>query len=65
LSSKSLRGRSSSSASDAEQRYLAAIADLGDGPVRSPRRGMIDFTVPLFANYLRREHPLESFADGG
>jgi hypothetical protein len=80
-------------ASDAEQRYLAAMADLGDGPVRtaavsaragykdrastsvlresllkkdlvySPRRGLIDFTVPLFAGYLRSQHPLASFAD--
>jgi hypothetical protein len=78
-------------ASDAEQRYLAAMAGLGNGPVRtadvakragykglastsvlresllnkdlvySPRRGLIDFTVPLFASYLRRQHPLESF----
>jgi AAA ATPase domain len=78
-------------ASDAEQRYLSAMAGLGDGPVRtadvatragykerastsvlresllnkdlvySPRRGLIDFTVPLFASYLRRQHPLESF----
>jgi hypothetical protein len=78
-------------ASDAEQRYLAAMADLGDGPVRtalvatragyresasasvvrdsllrkdlvySPRRGLIDFTVPLFGGYLRRQHPLSSF----
>jgi hypothetical protein len=75
-------------ASDAEQRYLAAMADAGDGPVRtaavasragykdstgasvvrnallrkdlvySPRRGLIDFTVPLFGGYLRREYPL-------
>jgi hypothetical protein len=78
-------------ASDAEQRYLAAMADAGDGPVRtaeaaaragykdsagasvvreallrkdlvySPRRGLIDFTVPLFGAYLRRQHPLRSF----
>jgi AAA ATPase domain len=77
-------------ASDAEQRYLAAMADLGDGPVRtadvadragykerastsvlresllkkdlvySPRRGLVDFTVPLFADYLRRHYPLSS-----
>lgn len=76
-------------ASDAEQRYLAAMADSGDGPVRtadvasragykdsagasvvrnallrkdlvySPRRGLIDFTVPLFGGYLRREYPLD------
>jgi len=80
-------------ASDAEQRYLAAMADLGDGPVRSadvamragykergstsvlresllrkdlvysPRRGLIDFTVPLFGGYLRAQHPLASFVD--
>jgi len=73
-------------ATDAEQRYLIAIANLGDGPYRtadaaqaagysniggasvvreelirkelvwSPRRGLIDFTVPRFANYLRAGH---------
>jgi hypothetical protein len=71
-----------------EQRYLAAMADLGDGPqqsgdvtrklgyasttetgtirdslikkglVYSPRHGVVDFTVPLFANFMRRRHPL-------
>jgi hypothetical protein len=70
-------------ASDAEQRYLAAMASLGDGPyasaavarawgaasqrqtsphrdsliqkglIWSPRRGLVDFTVPLFAEHLR------------
>jgi hypothetical protein len=80
-------------ASDAEQRYLAAMAELGDGDVRSadvalragykdrsstsvlrdsllrkdlvysPRRGLIAFTVPLFAAYLREQHPLSSFAE--
>jgi predicted transcriptional regulator len=30
--------------------------------VYSPRRGLIDFTVPLFAGYLRRQHPIDSFA---
>jgi hypothetical protein len=69
-------------ASDAEQRYLAAMASLGTGPypvsavarafgasdqrrvsvhrnsliekglIWSPRRGQVDFTVPLFADYL-------------
>jgi len=29
--------------------------------VYSPRRGLIDFTVPLFGGYLRRHHPLSSF----
>jgi double-stranded uracil-DNA glycosylase len=68
---------------DAEQRYLTAMASLGDPPYRtsevaraygardqrgvsvhreslidkgliwSPRRGQLDFTVPLFAEYLR------------
>jgi hypothetical protein len=78
-------------ASDAEQRYLAAMAALGDPPYRSsavatrygakdargvsvfresliqkgliwsPRRGQLDFTVPLFAEFLRGNHPLASF----
>jgi AAA ATPase domain len=80
-------------ATDAEQRYLAAIASLGDPPYRtadaaraygardqrgvsmhrdsligkgliwSPRRGQVDFTVPLFAQYLRETHPLSGFDD--
>jgi hypothetical protein len=79
------------SASDAEQRYLSAMADVGDGPVSttevaehagykdarsasllrenllrkdliySPRRGAVAFTVPLFAGYVREQHPLASF----
>lgn len=74
-------------ATPAEQRYLAAIAALGDGPQRSgevsrqlgytsttetgpvrdslikkgliysPRHGLVDFTVPLFADFMRRQHP--------
>jgi hypothetical protein len=74
-------------ASDAEQRYLMAMADLGDGPFRSsevnrrlghtsrsgssqerhnlikkellwsPRRGLVDFTVPGFAEFLRTRYP--------
>jgi hypothetical protein len=81
-------------ATDAEQRYLAAMASLGDSPYRSadvaraygakdqrgvsihregliqkgliwvPRRGQLDFTVPLFAEYLRDNHTLTSFNDG-
>lgn len=77
-------------ATPAERRYLAAIADLGDGPqltsevsrrlgltqqatavqrqnlidvkglVYSPQRGYVDFTAPLFGDYVRRRHPLES-----
>jgi AAA ATPase domain len=78
-------------ASDAEQRYLAAMASLARPPYRSadvareygakdqrgvsvhrdaliqkgliwsPRRGQLDFTVPLFAEYLRENHPLANF----
>jgi hypothetical protein len=78
-------------ATDAEQRYLAAMASLGDAPYSSagialaygakdqrgvsihrdgliqkgiiwaPRRGQLDFTVPLFDDYLRANHPLDSF----
>ena len=81
-------------ATDAEQRYLAAMASLGDPPYRSsevaqrygakdqrgvsvhrdsliqkgliwsPRRGQLDFTVPLFAEFLRDSHPLASFDNG-
>ncbi|HWM63028.1 MAG TPA: ATP-binding protein [Solirubrobacterales bacterium] len=69
-----------------EQRYMAAIASLGDGPQRTgeiaailakepqdlsgvrdrlikasllyvPKRGEVDFTVPLCADYIRRTIP--------
>jgi hypothetical protein len=73
-------------ATDAEQRYLAAMASLGHGPypvgtvaqafgandqrkvsvhresliqkglIWSPRRGQVDFTVPLFAEFLKDNH---------
>lgn len=79
-------------ATPAEQRYLAALATLGDGPQRSgdvtrqlgyvsttetgvirdglikkglifsPRHGLVDFTVPLFAGFMRRQHPLNELA---
>jgi hypothetical protein len=79
-------------ATPAEQRYLAAMAALGDGaqrsgdvtrqvgyasttetgPIRdslikkgliySPRHGFVDFTVPLFADFMRRQHPLAELA---
>jgi hypothetical protein len=29
--------------------------------VWSPRRGLVDFTVPLFAEFLREHHPLATF----
>jgi hypothetical protein len=78
-------------ATEAEQRYLAAMASLPATPCRtpevaqtfgvrdqrsvsahrdglirkglvwSPRRGLVDFTVPLFAEFLREHHPLASF----
>jgi len=80
-------------ASDAEQRYLAAMASIGDAPystaevsrrwgaenqrqtsphrdnllqkglIWSPTRGQIDFTVPLFAEFLREHHPIGGFDD--
>jgi hypothetical protein len=80
-----------SRATAAERRYLAALADLGDGPqstadvsgrlsttqqrtavqrqnlidvkglLYSPQRGLIDFTAPLFGDYVRRHHPLAEF----
>lgn len=78
-------------ATEAEQRYLAAMASLRDVPIRtadvarafgvedqrsvsahrdalikkglvwSPHRGQVDFTVPLFAEFLREHHPLATF----
>jgi hypothetical protein len=33
--------------------------------VYSPRRGLIDFTVPLFGNYQRRQNPLAGFDGEG
>ena len=78
-------------ATDAEQRFLAAMASLEEPPYRtadvaraygardqrgisvhreslitkgliwSPRRGQLDYTVPLFAEYLRDNHPIASF----
>ena len=74
-------------ATDREQRYLSAMASLGEGPypvgavahafgardqrrvsmhresliqkglIWSPRRGQVDFTVPLFAEFLKENHP--------
>jgi len=82
-------------ATEAEQRYLAAMASLGEPPyptaavarawgaadqrrtsphrdgliqkglVWSPRRGQVDFTVPLFAEYLLEHHPLGGFDQPG
>jgi len=81
-------------ATEAEQRYLAAMASLDNPPYRTaevahaygakdqrgvsihrdgliqkgliwaPRRGQLDFTVPLFAEYLRENYPIDSLDDG-
>ena len=78
-------------ATDAEQRYLAAMASVEGPPYRSadiahaygakdqrgvsihrdaliqkrliwaPRRGQLDFTVPLFAEFVSENHPLTAF----
>jgi hypothetical protein len=78
-------------ATDAEQRYLAAMASVEGPPYRSadiahaygakdqrgvsihrdaliqkgliwaPRRGQLDFTVPLFAEFVSENHPLAAF----
>ncbi|HEX9482475.1 MAG TPA: ATP-binding protein [Solirubrobacteraceae bacterium] len=80
-------------ATEAEQRYLAAMASLGidccrtadvaraygakdqrgvsihrealiqKGLIWSPRRGQLEFTVPLFAEYLRENHEIGAFED--
>jgi hypothetical protein len=89
--SRSFFGTRFGMATDAEQRYLAAMASLGAPPYASldvakafgandqrgvsvyrealiqkgliwaPRRGQLDFTVPLFAEFLREYHPLSAF----
>jgi len=75
-------------ATNEERRYMAAIADLGDGPqstaevteragykrrassgkarqalirkglIYDPEFGTVDFTVPHFADFMRRRYPL-------
>jgi hypothetical protein len=77
-------------ATNEERRYMAAIADLGDGPqgtaevtgragykrrassgkarqalirkglIYVPKTGTVDFTVPHFADFMRRRYPLAS-----
>ncbi len=74
-------------ATPAERRYMAAMADIGNGPCRtgdvvkrlgsssgtsvyrdslikkglifSPDFGLVDFTVPHFAPFMRRRYPFE------
>ena len=85
-------------ATNEERRYMAAMADLGDGPqttaevtekagykarassgkarqalirkglIYDPQHGTVDFTVPHFANFMRRRYPLAGLLkadDGG
>ena len=33
------------------------------GLIWSPRRGLVDFTVPLFAEFLLEHHPINAFED--
>jgi hypothetical protein len=49
-----------------DQRGVSAHRDslIHKGLIWSPRRGQVDFTVPLFAEYLRDNHPLGSFDAG-
>lgn len=46
-----------------DQRGVSVHRDslIPKGLIWSPRRGRLDFTVPLFAEFLRENHPLASF----
>jgi hypothetical protein len=51
-------------------RSSIAVAEVRDrdsliqnGLIWSPKRGQVDFTVKLFAELLRENHPLASFND--
>jgi hypothetical protein len=46
-----------------DQRGVSVHRDtlIQKGLIWSPRRGQLDFTVPLFAEYLRDNHPLAAF----
>ena len=50
-----------------DQRGVSVRRDslIQKGLIWSPRRGQLDFTVPLFAEFLRDNHPLASFENGG
>jgi hypothetical protein len=63
-----LRVGTPSSATDTGYKDSASASVVRDALLRkdlvySPRRGLIDFTVPLFGGYLRRQYPLSSFED--
>jgi hypothetical protein len=44
-----------------EVREIVNDSLIHKGLIWSPRRGQLDFTVPLFAEYLRDNHPLAAF----
>jgi hypothetical protein len=48
-----------------DQRGVSIHRDglIQKGLIWAPRRGQLDFTVPLFAEFLRENHPLASFED--
>lgn len=49
-----------------DQRGVSVHRDslIQKGLIYSPRRGQLDYTVPLFAEYLRENYPLETFEYG-
>jgi hypothetical protein len=48
-----------------DQRGVSIHRDglIQKGLIWAPRRGQLDFTVPLFADYLRENHPIATFDD--
>ena len=48
-----------------DQRGVSVYRDalIGKGLIWSPRRGQVDFTVPLFAEFVRAHHPIGSFEE--
>jgi hypothetical protein len=48
-----------------DQRGVSIHRDalIHKGIIWAPRRGRLDYTVPLFAEYLRENHPLPTFGD--
>jgi hypothetical protein len=48
-----------------DQRGVSIHRDglIQKGLIWAPRRGQLDFTVPLFAEYLRDNHPITNFDD--
>lgn len=48
-----------------DQRGVSILRDalIQKGIIWAPRRGRLDFSVPLFAEYLRENHPLAAFGE--